>query len=108
MNAIPSIPLSMDESVHNFLRAQEAEEAFRLILNLAHSCYPEAQRLDVELRDDPDEVDLQRVVLFAVLSRNHPPELLYRQRQEYHRRLIETIPLRYCPLFRLLVDLSGA
>ena len=94
---VPVIRLSHD--VNDFLKQHNAKAAFEKVVALVRECYPNRQDMSFRLLDDPDTEDRQWLVIDVVLPESAPLELIQRQDDAYHRRLVTEVSLEYCPLF---------
>jgi hypothetical protein len=90
--------------VRDFLKKHGAEADFQSVVELAEACFPESRAMKVELHEDPEEEDRERVVVWVILPESYPDDLLQEQVRSYHERLVTTIPLSRCPFFVLLND----
>jgi hypothetical protein len=96
--------ISVDESVNEFLRRHGGQEEFRKICELARSCFPALTRLEATLREVPDEVARDRVVVCVWLPEAYPDKQLGAGMRRNHEQVIAEIPLDHCPLFALVTE----
>ncbi len=102
-----SVPLTVSPEAAAFIRRQEAEEAFRTICELARECHPDLLHLEAELRDDPDEAGLQKVVVFGTLPKGYPIEQVLQQSRRFREHEVERVPLPLLLHFSLLTTYAG-
>ncbi|MCI0376931.1 MAG: hypothetical protein L0215_04950 [Gemmataceae bacterium] len=90
--------LATPHDVRDFIKANDAEEAFKSVVTLARECYPQMITMNFRIQEDPDEIDRRKVLLDVTLAPT-PFDDLMAQEDTYHQRFITEIPLAQCPLF---------
>jgi hypothetical protein len=106
MNIPASPALTIDPDVHDFLKRHAAEAAFQAECDVVRECFPEAERVEVRLFEDPEE-DRTWAVFHVYVPAGYSPDRLQEQRLLHHEKAFERIPLEHRPLFGTLLGFAA-
>jgi hypothetical protein len=104
MASMISEDVAVNAAVEGFLRRQGAQQAFQRMCGLVRYCFSGILEIEVDLREDPDEVGRAQVVLYVKLPDSCPDEQVQAEIKQYHQRLVAEVPLSHRPLFAMVTE----
>jgi hypothetical protein len=97
-----AVDLLLNQEVEDFLDKHRVKDVFEKVCELVRDCYPDLVAMEFFVREDPDAVGREWLVLQIQLPRRLACTEELRDRERvFHTRLLAEVPLPHCPLFTL-------